>query len=74
MKIDLIQEIIMENKKNKQLSTYDELMQNAEFKRKHEKSYRKLILSELLLAILARDKISIQSLAKQAGLFQLFWI
>lgn len=52
--------------KDKPLSTYDELMQNADFKKKHEKSYRELVLSELLLAVMAEDNISIRSLAKQA--------
>ncbi len=57
-------------KKNKEepLSTYDELMQDPEFKKKHEESYRELVLSELLLAIMAEDHISIRSLAKQAGI------
>ncbi len=50
------------------MSTYDELMQNPEFKRKHEKSYHELVLSELLLAIMAEDNISIRSLAEQAGI------
>jgi DNA-binding Xre family transcriptional regulator len=43
-------------------------MQNHEFKKKHEDSYRELVLSELLLAIMSEDKISIRSLAKQAGI------
>lgn len=55
-------------RKEKPLSTYDELMQNPEFKKKHEESYRDLVLSELLLAIMAEDNISIRSLAKQAGI------
>ncbi len=58
----------MKHKKDKPTSTYDELMQNPEFKRKHEKSYHELVLSELLLAIMAEDNISIRSLAEQAGI------
>ena len=58
----------MKHDKNKPMSTYDELMQDLEFKRKHEESYRELVLSELLLAIMAEDNISIRSLAKQAGI------
>lgn len=54
--------------KTKPLSTYDRLMQDPEFKKKHEKSYLDLVLSELLLAVMAEDKISIRSLAKQAGI------
>ena len=58
------------NKKSKQesMTTYDELMQDPEFKEIYEKSYHELVLSELLLAIMAEDKISIRSLAKQAGI------
>lgn len=52
--------------KNKLMSTYDELMQNPDFKKKHENSYRELILSELLLAVMTEENISIRSLAKQA--------
>lgn len=68
MKRDLMQEHTMKHKKNKPLSTYDELMLDPEMKKKHERSYRELVLSELLLAIMAEDKISIRSLAKQAGI------
>ena len=58
----------MKHTEDKPLSTYEELMQDPEFKKKHEESYRELVLSELLLAIMAEDKISIRSLAKQAGI------
>jgi DNA-binding Xre family transcriptional regulator len=68
MKKDVRQENIMKDHKDKPMSTYDELMQDPEFKKKHEESYRELILSELLLAIMAEDKLSIRSLAKQAGI------
>lgn len=54
------------NKKPKTL--YDELMQDAEFKEMFNKSYRELVLSELLLAIMTEDKVSIRSLARQAGI------
>ena len=68
MKNDLKQEDIMKQNKEKPMSTYDELMQNPDFKKKHEKSYNELVLSELLLAVMAEDSISIRSLAKQAGI------
>lgn len=58
----------MSKQKEKPMSTYDELMQDPEFKRKHEESYHGLVLSELLLAIMAEDGLSIRSLAKQAGI------
>lgn len=47
---------------------YDELMEDVEFKEMFDKSYRELVLSELLLAIMSEDKVSIRSLAKQAGI------
>lgn len=50
------------------LSTYDELMKDPDFKKSYEKSYRELVFSELLLAVMAEDNISIRSLAKQAGI------
>lgn len=56
----------MKHSKNKPISTYDELMKNPDFKKKHEKSYQELVLSELLLAVMAEDNVSIRSLAKQA--------
>lgn len=68
MKKGLTLENTMRHHKNKSMSTYDELMQNPEFKKKHEESYRELVLSELLLAIMAEDGISIRSLANQAGI------
>lgn len=49
-------------------TTYDELMQDPEFKKMYEQSYFELVLSELILAVMAEDKISIRSLAKQAGI------
>lgn len=58
----------MKHTKEKPMSTYDELMQDPEFKSKHEQSYRELLLSELLLAIMQEDNISIRSLAEQAGI------
>lgn len=58
------------SKKTKQesMTTYDELMQDSEFKEIYDKAYHELVLSELLLAIMAEDKISIRNLAKQAGI------
>jgi hypothetical protein len=43
------------SKQMEEPTTYDELMQDPEFKKMHEKSYYELILSELLLAIMAED-------------------
>lgn len=55
-------------KKPEKLSTYDELMKDPQFKKEYKKAYRELVLSELLLAIMEEDNISIRSLAKQAGI------
>jgi DNA-binding Xre family transcriptional regulator len=55
-------------KKEKTLSTYEELMQDPEFEKIYKKSYLELVLSELILAIMSEDNISIRSLAKQAGI------
>lgn len=54
--------------KEKPMSTYDELMQDPEFKKIYKKSYIELVLSELVIAIMNEDNVSIRSLAKQAGI------
>jgi DNA-binding Xre family transcriptional regulator len=54
--------------KEKPMSTYDELMQDPEFKKMYKKSYLELVLSELVIAIMNEDNVSIRSLAKQAGI------
>ena len=54
--------------KEKPMSTYDELMQDPEFKKIYKKSYLELVLSELVIAIMPEDNVSIRSLAKQAGI------
>ena len=54
--------------KSQPKSTYDELMEDPKFKEAYEKSYRELVLSELLLAIMVEDHISIRSLAEHAGI------
>lgn len=54
--------------KEKPISTYDELMQDPDFKKLYKKSYLELVLSELIIAIMQEDNVSIRSLAKQAGI------
>ena len=56
------------NKKEKSLSTYEELMQDPEFEKIYKKSYLELVISELILAIMSENHVSIRSLAKQAGI------
>jgi len=56
------------NKKIK--STYDEFVESLskEEKEEFEKEYRELVLSELLIALMEEDNISVRKLAKEAGI------
>ena len=66
---DLRKENIMsKHTREKPMSTYDELMQDPEFEKIYKKSYLELVLSELVIAIMNEDNISIRSLAQQAGI------
>ncbi len=53
--------------KKKLKSTYDEFIENKEQKALLDKEYRELLLSELLLAIMEQDHISVRKLALAAG-------
>jgi hypothetical protein len=50
-------------------STYEEFVGslNQKEKREFEEEYKELLLSEILLAIMAEDEISVRELAKMAG-------
>lgn len=50
------------------LSTYEREVKNTRFKRAFDKSYKEFLLSELLIAIMEEDEISVRDLAKEAGL------
>lgn len=52
---------------NEPNTTYDRLMQDKDFNEKYQRAYREFILSELLLAIMQEDHISIRKLALEAG-------
>jgi DNA-binding Xre family transcriptional regulator len=52
----------------KSLSTYDEFIQDPEEKKLLENDYRELVLSELFLALMDEDQISVRRLAKAAGI------
>lgn len=52
----------------KTLSTYEREMKNARFKKAFDKSYKEFLLSELLIAIMEEDEISVRELAKEVGL------
>ena len=55
--------------KAKELSTFDQEMQDSSFKKEFDKAYEEFALSELLLSLMAEDHISVRKLAKAAGLF-----
>lgn len=55
-------------KTERNLSTYERLTQNPERKAKIEKEYRQLLLSELLIALMEKDRVSVRKLAKAAGI------
>ena len=48
-------------------STYEKEMENPKFRKLFEKEYGELILSELILAMMAEDNVSVRKLAKQIG-------
>ena len=54
--------------KAKELSTFDQKMQDSSFKKEFDKAYEEFALSELLLSLMAEDHISVRKLAKAAGL------
>jgi len=51
-------------------STYDEFVESLSEKEKKEfeEKYRELVLSELLIALMEEDNISVRKLAKEAGI------
>lgn len=52
--------------KKRPMTTYDELMRDPSFKKIYKKAYHELVLSELMLAIIQKDAISIRSLSRSA--------
>lgn len=52
----------------KPMSTYDRMMQDPEFKKIYEKEIKEFAFSELLLAMMEEDNISVRKLAKMAGI------
>ncbi len=53
--------------KKKIKSTYDEFIEDCEQKALLEKEYKELLLSELLIAAMEHDHISVRKLAAAAG-------
>ena len=50
------------------LSTFERKMQNPDFKAKFETGYQNFLLSELLIAMIKNDHISIEQLAKEVNI------
>ncbi len=50
------------------VSTFERKMKNAKFKKAYEKSYKELLFSELMIAIMEEDDKSVRKLAKEASL------
>ena len=52
----------------KTMSTYEREMQDPSFKAQFEKEYKEFALSELLLAMMEEDDMSVRGLAKAVGI------
>jgi len=50
------------------LSTFEREMKNPSFNKAFKESYKKLLFSEFLIALMENDEQSVRSLAKEAGL------
>jgi DNA-binding Xre family transcriptional regulator len=55
-------------KTKKTKSTYDRAMEDPKFRKLFEKEYKELVLSELILAMMEEDHISVRNLAKEIGM------
>ncbi|MFI4937412.1 MAG: hypothetical protein ACHQJ6_02755 [Candidatus Berkiellales bacterium] len=53
---------------NKSLTTFDSEMQNPSFRKKHQKNYKKFLLSELIIALMTKNEKSVRVLAKECGI------
>jgi transcriptional regulator with XRE-family HTH domain len=51
----------------KSISTFEMHMHNPKRKKQFDQQYREFVLSELLLALMEEDEISVRELAKEAG-------
>ena len=62
-----LEELTMSKKKIK--STYEEFMESKspEQKKKYQEGYKDLLLSEMILAAMEEDEVSVRKLAKLAG-------
>jgi DNA-binding Xre family transcriptional regulator len=67
MKHELKKVNIMKKPKST-MSTFEREMKNSRFKKDFDKIYKEFLLSELLVAIMDEDDISVRGLAKEIGL------
>lgn len=51
----------------KTISTFERDMEDPKRKRQFDQQYREFVLSELLLALMEEDEVSVRELAKEAG-------
>lgn len=58
----------MKKTEKKKLSTYDKMNLDPKRKKELEKGYKELVISELILALMENDQVSVRTLAKEAGL------
>lgn len=65
MKHELKKVTIMSKKK---LSTFDREMKNPQFKKAFDKSYKEFLLSELIIAMMEEDSLSVRELAQAVNL------
>jgi len=52
----------------KRLSTYERKLKSTQFKKAFKKSYKDLLFSELMIAIMEKDETSVRKLAREAHL------
>lgn len=50
------------------MSTFEREMKNSRFKKAFDKHYKEFLLSELLIAMMEKDDISVRELARETGL------
>ena len=55
-------------KSKRKASTYEREMENPKFRKRFLMEYSELALSELILAMMAEDDVSVRKLAKEVGL------
>lgn len=65
MKLELSEVTIMAKRK---LSTFEREMKNPAFRKAFNESYKRLLFSELLIALMEDDEKSVRSLAEEADL------